>query len=259
MSDLKNTLNLLTTPFPMKGDLPRREPALVERWARQRIYERMREAAAGRPPFVLHDGPPYANGDIHIGHAVNKVLKDMVFKSRFFDGFDSQWIPGWDCHGMPIEHRIEQMNGRGLPTEQVQALCREYAFSQTQSQKKDFLRLGLLGDWDNAFRTMDFETEANEIRFLDRIRQRGLLFRGQKPVNWCVDCQSALAEAELEYAHKRSTTAYVGMQAIDAADLASRFKCAPVAGKPARVVIWTTTPWTLPQPLMTRSHALSVL
>lgn len=246
MSDLKNTLNLLTTPFPMKGDLPRREPALVERWARQRIYERMREAAAGRPPFVLHDGPPYANGDIHIGHAVNKVLKDMVFKSRFFDGFDSQWIPGWDCHGMPIEHRIEQMNGRDLPTEQVQALCREYAFSQTQSQKKDFLRLGLLGDWDNAFRTMDFETEANEIRFLDRIRQRGLLFRGQKPVNWCVDCQSALAEAELEYAHKRSTTAYVGMQAIDAADLASRFKCAPVAGKPARVVIWTTTPWTLP-------------
>ncbi|MDP9602844.1 UNVERIFIED_ORG: isoleucyl-tRNA synthetase [Variovorax paradoxus] len=246
MPDLKSTLNLLTTPFPMKGDLPRREPALVERWARLRIYERMRAAAAGRPPFILHDGPPYANGDIHIGHAVNKVLKDMVFKSRFFDGFDSQWIPGWDCHGMPIEHRIEQMNGRGLPTEQVQQLCREYALSQTQSQKKDFLRLGLLGDWDNAFRTMDFETEADEIRFLDRIRQRGLLFRGQKPVNWCVDCQSALAEAELEYANKRSTTAYVGQRVVDAADLAARFSLAIAPCRQARVVIWTTTPWTLP-------------
>lgn len=246
MSDLKDTLNLLKTPFPMKGDLPRREPDLVKRWAEQRIYEQMRTAAAGRPPFILHDGPPYANGDIHIGHAVNKVLKDMVFKSRFFDGFDAQWIPGWDCHGMPIEHRIEQANGRGLPTEQVQQLCREYALQQTQSQKKDFLRLGLLGDWDRAFRTMDFETEANEIRFLDRIRQRGLLFRGQKPVNWCVDCQSALAEAELEYASKRSTTAYVGLLALDAVDFASRFKCQPMPGKQARLTIWTTTPWTLP-------------
>ncbi|MBN8752341.1 MULTISPECIES: isoleucine--tRNA ligase [Variovorax] len=246
MPDLKDTLNLLKTPFPMKGDLPTREPELVKRWAEQRVYERMRAAAAGRPPFILHDGPPYANGDIHIGHAVNKVLKDMVFKSRFFDGFDSQWIPGWDCHGMPIEHRIEQTNGRGLPTEQVQQLCRDYALQQTQSQKKDFLRLGLLGDWDRAFRTMDFETEANEIRFLDRIRQRGLLFRGQKPVNWCVDCQSALAEAELEYAPKRSTTAYVGLLALDAVDFASRFKCQPMPGKQARLTIWTTTPWTLP-------------
>jgi len=141
MPNLKDTLNLLKTPFPMKSDLPKREPALVERWAQQRIYARMREAAIGRPPFVLHDGPPYANGDIHIGHAVNKVLKDMVFKSRFFDGFDSQWIPGWDCHGMPIEHRIEQMNGRDLPTEQVQKLCRDYAMQQTLSQKK-VLRVG---------------------------------------------------------------------------------------------------------------------
>ncbi|MFZ3117223.1 MAG: isoleucine--tRNA ligase [Variovorax sp.] len=246
MSDLKDTLNLLKTPFPMKGDLPKREPALVERWAQQRIYARMRAAAAGRPAFILHDGPPYANGDIHIGHAVNKVLKDMVFKSRFFDGFDSQWIPGWDCHGMPIEHRIEQVNGRGLPTEQVQQLCRDYALAQTLSQKKDFLRLGLLGDWEHAFRTMDFQTEANEIRFLDRIRQRGLLFRGQKPVNWCVDCQSALAEAELEYAPKRSTTAYVGLLALDPADLASRFKCPATSGRQARLTIWTTTPWTLP-------------
>ncbi|MGJ7566240.1 isoleucine--tRNA ligase [Variovorax sp. GB1R11] len=246
MTDLKDTLNLLKTPFPMKGDLPRREPERVRRWAEQRVYQRMRAAAAGRPPFVLHDGPPYANGDIHIGHAVNKVLKDMVFKSRFFDGFDAQWIPGWDCHGMPIEHRIEQTHGRGLPTEQVQQLCREYALLQTQSQKKDFLRLGLLGDWDHAFRTMDFGTEANEIRFLDRIRQRGLLFRGQKPVNWCVDCQSALAEAELEYAPRRSTTAYVGLRVLDAVDFASRFRCHPVPDKPARLAIWTTTPWTLP-------------
>lgn len=246
MTDLKDTLNLLKTPFPMKGDLPRREPEWVERWAAQRIYDRMRSAAAGRPPFVLHDGPPYANGDIHIGHAVNKVLKDMVFKSRFFDGFDAQWIPGWDCHGMPIEHRIEQTHGRGLPTEQVQQLCRDYALLQTQSQKKDFLRLGLLGDWAHAFRTMDFETEANEIRFLDRIRQRGLLFRGQKPVNWCVDCQSALAEAELEYAPKRSVTAYVGLRVLDAVDFASRFQCQPMPDRPARLVIWTTTPWTLP-------------
>ncbi|MFM9926375.1 isoleucine--tRNA ligase [Variovorax sp. H27-G14] len=249
MTELKDTLNLLKTPFPMKGDLPRREPGLVQRWADQRIYERMRAAAAGRVPFVLHDGPPYANGDIHIGHAVNKVLKDMVFKSRFFDGFDAQWIPGWDCHGMPIEHRIEQTHGRGLPTEQVQQLCRDYALQQTQSQKKDFLRLGLLGDWAHAFRTMDFETEANELRFLDRIRQRGLLFRGQKPVNWCVDCQSALAEAELEYAPRRSTTAYVGLRVLDAVDFASRFQWQPMPHKPnepARLAIWTTTPWTLP-------------
>lgn len=246
MSDLKDTLNLLKTPFPMKGDLPQREPALVERWQAQRIYARMRAAAAGRPAFVLHDGPPYANGDIHIGHAVNKVLKDMVFKSRFFDGFDAQWIPGWDCHGMPIEHRIEQMNGRGLPTQQVQQLCRDYALSQTRSQQKDFLRLGLLGDWAHAFRTMDFQTEANEVRFLDRIRQRGLLFRGQKPVNWCVDCQSALAEAELEYAPRRSTTACVGLLALDAADLASRFAWPLAGGAQPRLAIWTTTPWTLP-------------
>ncbi|AJY40429.1 isoleucine--tRNA ligase [Burkholderia humptydooensis] len=246
MSEYKETLNLLQTPFPMKGDLPRREPALVERWATQRVYARMRAAAAGRPPFVLHDGPPYANGDIHIGHAVNKVLKDIVLKSRFHAGYDAQWIPGWDCHGMPIEHRIEQQNGCGLPAETVQRLCREYAFEQTERQQRDFLRLGLLGDWPHAFRTMDFRTEANELRFLERIRGRGLLYRGQKPVNWCVDCQSALAEAELEYAQKTSIAIHAGLRVRDPVDFASRFRCHPVADKPAMLVVWTTTPWTLP-------------
>ncbi|MDN7674468.1 isoleucine--tRNA ligase [Burkholderia oklahomensis] len=246
MSEYKETLNLLQTPFPMKGDLPRREPAFVERWAAQRVYERMRAAAAGRPPFVLHDGPPYANGDIHIGHAVNKVLKDIVLKSRFHAGYDAQWVPGWDCHGMPIEHRIEQQNGRGLSAETVQRLCREYAFEQTERQKRDFLRLGLLGDWPHAFRTMDFETEANELRFLERIRRRGLLYRGQKPVNWCVDCQSALAEAELEYAQKTSIAIHAGLRVRSPVDLASRFRCHPVVDKPASLVIWTTTPWTIP-------------
>ncbi|MBO7787215.1 isoleucine--tRNA ligase [Burkholderia pseudomallei] len=246
MSEYKETLNLLQTPFPMKGDLPRREPALVERWAAQRVYARMRAAAAGRPPFVLHDGPPYANGDIHIGHAVNKVLKDIVLKSRFAAGYDAQWIPGWDCHGMPIEHRIEQLHGRGLPPEAVQRLCREYAFEQTERQRRDFLRLGLLGDWPHAFRTMDFRTEANELRFLERIRARGLLYRGQKPVNWCVDCQSALAEAELEYARKTSVAIHAGLRVRDPVDFASRFRRRPVLDKPAMLVVWTTTPWTIP-------------
>ena len=242
--DYKNTLNLPDTTFPMRGDLPKREPVWVKQWQENRIYEAIRQASQGRPKFVLHDGPPYANGDIHIGHAVNKILKDIIVKSRNMAGYDAQYVPGWDCHGMPIEIQIEKKYGKNLPVKEVQAKARAYAEEQIASQMKDFKRLGVLGDWDDPYLTMNFANEANEIRALGQILDKGYVFRGLKPVNWCFDCGSALAEAEVEYADRTDPAIDVAFPFTDKAALAQAFGVPSVDD--GAIVIWTTTPWTIP-------------
>lgn len=246
-TDYRATLNLPDTPFPMRGDLPKREPGWVKAWEDQGLYQRLRVARQGRQKFVLHDGPPYANGQIHMGHAVNKVLKDMIVKSRQLKGLDAAYIPGWDCHGLPIENAIEKQFGRNLPRDEMQARSRAYATEQIAIQKADFKRLGVLGDWDHPYRTMDFQNEAEEIRAFKRVIERGFVYRGLKPVYWCFDCGSSLAEFEIEYADKKSQTLDVGFQADDPAKLAAAFGLPSLpAAKDALVVIWTTTAWTLP-------------
>ena len=247
MADYKDTLNLPDTPFPMRGDLPKREPLWVKEWQEKKLYQRIREACAGRPRFVLHDGPPYANGDIHIGHAVNKILKDIIVRSRTLAGFDAPYVPGWDCHGLPIEHQIEKQHGKNIPADKVRELSRAYAGEQVERQKKDFIRLGVLGEWDNPYLTMSFKAEADEIRALGKILERGYLYQGLKPVNWCLDCGSALAEAEVEYEDKTSPAIDVAFPIHDnhAEKVAHAFGLTHLRG-PAFAVIWTTTPWTLP-------------
>ena len=247
MADYKDSLNLPDTAFPMRGDLPKREPQWVAQWQQKKLYQRIREISAGRPRFVLHDGPPYANGDIHIGHAVNKVLKDIIVRSKTLSGFDAPYVPGWDCHGLPIEHQIEKLHGKNIPADKVRELCRTYAAEQVERQKKDFIRLGVLGDWDNPYLTMAFKAEAEEIRALGKILEQGYLYQGLKPVNWCLDCGSALAEAEVEYEDKNSPAIDVAFEVHEnhADKLAAAFGLSHLRG-PAFAVIWTTTPWTLP-------------
>jgi len=244
-TDYKGTLNLPDTPFPMRGDLAKREPAWIRRWDETRLYDRIRAACKGRTKYVLHDGPPYANNDIHIGHAVNKILKDLVVKSKTLAGFDAPYVPGWDCHGLPIEHMIEKKYGRNLEPNKQRALCRAYAGEQIERQKADFKRLGVLGDWDHPYTTMNPETEGAEIRALGRIWKNGLLYRGLKPVNWCIDCGSALAEAEVEYEDKTSPAIDVAFPVVDSEHLAEAFHVG-IPVHPQFAVIWTTTPWTLP-------------
>jgi len=246
MADYKHTLNLLDTPFPMRGDLAKREPQWIRDWQEKELYRRIREACKGRPRFVLHDGPPYANGDIHMGTGLNKILKDMVVKSRTLAGFDAPYVPGWDCHGLPIEHKIEQLHGKNVDGNTVRALCREYAAGQIEQQKKDFMRLGVLGDWSAPYETMNFASEAEEIRAVGRILESGFVFRGQKPVNWCIDCGSALAEAEVEYEDRTSEAIDVAFEVKDREALVKAFGIASLPDVPAFAVIWTTTPWTLP-------------
>jgi len=246
MADYRKTLNLPDTPFPMRGDLAKREPLMLEGWQERRFYERIRKASRGRPRFVLHDGPPYANGDIHIGHAVNKILKDIIVKSKTLSGFDAPYVPGWDCHGMPIEVQIEKKHGRNLPAEETQRLCRAYATEQIARQKKDFQRLGVLGDWDHPYLTMAYKNEADEIRTLGMLLKKGYVYRGLKPVNWCFDCGSALAEAEVEYEDRKDPAIDVGFPFAERDKLAGAFGLAKLPEKPGFAVIWTTTPWTLP-------------
>jgi len=243
--DYRATLNLPDTPFPMRGDLPKREPGWVKEWEAEGRYQRLREARRGAPKFVLHDGPPYANGQIHMGHAVNKILKDMIVKARQLAGFDAAYVPGWDCHGLPIENQIEKTHGRGLPRDEVQARSRAYATEQIALQMADFKRLGVLGDWDHPYRTMDFGNEAGEIRALKRVMERGFVYRGLKPVYWCFDCGSSLAEFEIEYADKASPTVDVAFLCAEPEKLAAAFGL-PTLEKDAFAVIWTTTPWTIP-------------
>ncbi len=247
MADYKSTLNLPDTPFPMRGDLAKREPQWVAEWQKKKLYEKIRKAAKGRPRFVLHDGPPYANGDIHIGHAVNKILKDIIVRSRTLAGFDAPYVPGWDCHGLPIEHQIEKLHGKHIAGDKVRELCRAFAGEQVERQKKDFIRLGVLGEWDNPYLTMAFKTEADEIRAVGKILEKGYLYQGLKPVNWCLDCGSALAEAEVEHEDKTSPAIDVAFPVHEnhAEKLAKAFGLSHLRG-PAFAVIWTTTPWTLP-------------
>ena len=251
MADYKSTINLPRTDFPMKADLAQREPKTLQRWQEQGTYARLREVARGRPPFVLHDGPPYANGAIHIGHAVNKILKDVIVKSRGLDGFDAPYVPGWDCHGLPIELAVEKKHGRPgqkLDAAGFRAACRQFAGEQVALQREDFKRLGVLGDWDRPYLTMDPQYEAQQIRAFGRIVRNGHLYKGAKPVHWCLDCRSALAEAEVEYEDKTSTAVDVPFVVADRADFARRVGVEAPGAAVGRValVIWTTTPWTLP-------------
>ncbi len=250
--DYKATLHLPATDFPMRGDLPKREPGILARWEEQGLYARLRENAAGRPLFVLHDGPPYANGRIHLGHAVNKILKDIIVKSRYLAGFDAPYVPGWDCHGLPIEIAVEKKFGKvgtKLDAGAFRQKCREFAEEQIDLQRTDFKRLGVTGDWDNPYKTLSFEFEANEIRALSKIFANGHVVRGAKPVHWCFDCGSALAEAEIEYQDKVSPAIDVAYSARDGRALAARFGVELPEGVEVAVPIWTTTPWTLPASL----------
>ena len=244
-TDYRATLNLPDTPFPMRGDLPKREPAWAKSWTEQGLYKQLRVARHGQPLFVLHDGPPYANGKLHIGHALNKVLKDMIVKSRQLAGFDAQYIPGWDCHGLPIENAIEKLHGRKLSRDDMQAKSRAFATEQIDQQREDFKRLGVLGDWERPYRTMDFANEAGEIRAFKRVIERGFVYRGLKPVYWCFDCGSSLAEFEIEYADKKSDTLDVAFLCAQPEKLAKAFGLSKL-DKEAFAVIWTTTAWTIP-------------
>lgn len=250
--DYKATLHLPATDFPMRGDLPKREPDTLARWEADGLYAQLRANAKGRPLFVLHDGPPYANGAIHLGHAVNKILKDIIVKSKYLAGFDAPYIPGWDCHGLPIEIAIEKKYGKvGVKLDAVEfrQKCREYAESQIDLQRKDFKRLGVIGDWDNPYKTLDFRFEANEIRALAKIVANGHLTRGVKPVHWCFDCGSALAEAEIEYQEKESPAIDVAYTVRDRKALAAAFGIDVPDDVEVALPIWTTTPWTLPASL----------
>ena len=249
--DYKKTLNLPNTAFPMKGNLAQREPERLKKWQEADLYNKIRQKFAGKPQFILHDGPPYANGEIHIGHAVNKVLKDIIIKSKSLSGFDAPYVPGWDCHGLPIELMVEKKIGKAnvkVSAADFRKACREYANKQVNVQKEAFVRLGILGEWDHPYLTMDFSFEADIVRSLGKISQKGHITKGAKPVHWCTDCGSALAEAEVEYEDKHSPAIDVRFQVIDEARFMSACHHAPEhEGKgPLSVIIWTTTPWTLP-------------
>ena len=264
-ADYRSTLNLPDTPFPMRGDLPKREAGWVQEWEDKGIYKKLRDARHGAVKFVLHDGPPYANGKIHIGHAVNKILKDMIVKARQLKGLDAIYVPGWDCHGLPIENAIEKLHGKKMAPvllegsaqstgsdsspltarAEFQAKCRAFATEQIAGQMADFKRLGVLGEWDHPYKTMDFYNEAQEIRALKRIMERGFVYRGLKPVYWCFDCGSSLAEFEIEYADKKSQTLDVGFKSAEPEKLAAAFGLKSL-DKDAFAVIWTTTAWTIP-------------
>ncbi len=251
MADYKSTINLPETRFPMKADLAQREPAMLAAWEERGIYLKQRALARGRPRFVLHDGPPYANGSIHIGHALNKILKDIIVKSRSLDGFDAPYIPGWDCHGLPIELQVEKKHGRPgrtLDAAAFRAACRAYAAEQVELQRADFKRLGVFGDWAHPYLTMAPRYEAQQMRAFGRIIGNGHLYKGVKPVHWCLDCRSALAEAEVEYEERTSPAVDVAFRIADNADLERRLALGAgrLGGNPVDVVIWTTTPWTLP-------------
>ncbi|MEO8401865.1 MAG: class I tRNA ligase family protein, partial [Gammaproteobacteria bacterium] len=249
MTDYKSTLNLPKTDFPMKANLAQREPEILKKWENLNLYAKLREQGKTRPRFILHDGPPYANGQIHMGHAVNKTLKDIVVKSKTFSGFNVPFVPGWDCHGLPIELKVEKKVGKPgqkiTPAEFRQA-CREYAASQIDIQRTEFKRLGVQGDWDNPYITMNFQYEADIIRSLAKIMQNGHVQKGFKPVYWCLDCGSALAEAEVEYADKVSPAVDVRFNIVDEGSLLARFKKIEKSHGQISIPIWTTTPWTLP-------------
>ena len=243
MNDKKYKLNLPETNFPMRGDLAKREPIWLQKWHDNKLYASIAKSRKDKPKFILHDGPPYANGDIHIGHAVNKILKDFIIKSKTLSGFDVPYVPGWDCHGLPIELVVEKKHGKNIEPSKFRDLCRSYALDQVEKQKKDFKRLGILGDWENPYLTINKYTEADIVRSLGKIYENGFLYQGSKPVHWCTDCGSALAEAEVEYEDKTSPAIDV---AFKASNSSIHKKFSINSEKQIYAVIWTTTPWTLP-------------
>src|SRR3990167_2923098 len=249
MTDYKSTLNLPKTDFPMKANLTQREPDILKRWENLHLYEKLRLAGKNCPRFILHDGPPYANGNLHMGHAVNKILKDIFLKSKTLSGFDAPFVPGWDCHGLPIELNVEKKFGKAgqkITTAEFRKACREYASSQIDIQREEFKRMGVIGDWKNPYRTMDFSFEANIIRSLAKVIKNGHVQKGVKPVHWCLDCASALAEAEVEYADKKSFAIDVRFAVVDEAQFLEKLKIKSSHAKNISIPIWTTTPWTLP-------------
>ncbi len=254
MTDYKSTINLPVTGFPMKADLAKREPEMLAAWERDDVYGKIRKVAKGRPTFILTDGPPYANGALHLGHSLNKILKDIIVKSRTLDGYDAPYVPGWDCHGLPIEMQVEKTHGRvgqKINAKAFRAACREYALKQVDLQRSEFKRLGVLGDWDHPYLTMAPRFEAEQLRAFSLIIKNGHLYKGFKPVHWCLNCRSALAEAEVEYEDKTSPSVYVRFAVLDHADLARRLGISPeeqqaLSDEPTSIAIWTTTPWTLP-------------
>jgi isoleucyl-tRNA synthetase len=248
MSEYKDTLNLPTTDFPMKASLATREPEMLAKWQTKKVYEAIRDARLGRTRFILHDGPPYANGHLHCGHALNKILKDIIIKSKTLSGYDAPFVPGWDCHGLPIELNVEKKIGKAgvkISAREFRAQCREYAASQIDIQRNEFQRLGIFGDWYNPYVTMDAQYEANVVRALGLMIQNGHLLQGFKPVHWCIDCSSALAEAEVDYEEKVSSAIDVSFEAVHPKEFIHCFDdSCPI--KPVSLPIWTTTPWTLP-------------
>jgi isoleucyl-tRNA synthetase len=254
VTDYKSTINLPVTGFPMKADLAKREPEMLAAWERDDVYGKIRKVAKGRPTFILTDGPPYANGALHLGHSLNKILKDIIVKSRTLDGYDAPYVPGWDCHGLPIEMQVEKTHGRvgqKINAKAFRAACREYALKQIDLQRTEFKRLGVLGDWDHPYLTMAPRFEAEQLRAFSLIIKNGHLYKGFKPVHWCLNCRSALAEAEVEYEDKTSPSVYVRFAVVDHADLARRMgisheQLPELSDEPTAIAIWTTTPWTLP-------------
>jgi len=225
VTDYKSTINLPVTGFPMKADLAKREPQMLAAWERDDVYGKIRKVAKGRPTFILTDGPPYANGALHLGHSLNKILKDIIVKSRTLDGYDAPYVPGWDCHGLPIEMQVEKTHGRvgqKINAKAFRAACREFALKQIDLQRSEFKRLGVLGDWDHPYLTMAPRFEAEQLRAFSLIIKNGHLYKGFKPVHWCLNCRSALAEAEVEYEDKTSPSVYVRFDVLDHADLARR-------------------------------------
>lgn len=262
--DYKNTLNLADTAFAMRGDLAKREPIWLEQWQKDDVYGQIRKARQGAKKYILHDGPPYANGQIHLGHVVNKVLKDIIIKYKTLDGYDAPYVPGWDCHGLPIEQKVEGIigkvgqphkdkskNGEIVNATEFRGACRAYAKSQVELQMADFKRLGVLAEWQNPYLTMNFQQEADTVRALARIYANGHIVRGLKPVNWCLDCGSALAEAEVEYEDKQSDAIYVGFDITNREQLTATANIDGVL----QAVIWTTTPWTLPANQAISAHS----
>lgn len=251
--DYRETLNLPRTDFKMKANLVQREPEFLKRWEQMKIYQKLMKEREGAPLFILHDGPPYANGNIHMGHALNKILKDFVLKSKSMEGYRTPYVPGWDCHGLPIEHQVDKQLGakkREMTKDQIRKLCRSYAEKYINIQREEFKRLGVFGDWDNPYITMDYRYEADIVRELGKVFERGLAYRGLKPVYWCINCVTALAEAEVEYGDHTSTSIYVKFRAKEGFDKAFGVSF----DKPVYVLIWTTTPWTLPANLAVALH-----
>ncbi|MGC8660401.1 MAG: class I tRNA ligase family protein, partial [Desulfomonilaceae bacterium] len=251
--DYKDTLNLPKTNFPMRANLPKREPETLKHWESVKIYDQIVQEAQGREKYILHDGPPYANGHIHLGTALNKILKDIIIKSKFMAGYDSNYVPGWDCHGLPIEHHVDKELGKAkaaMTEVQVRQKCREYATKFIDIQREEFQRLGVFGHWHDPYLTMNYQYQATIVRELGRFFQSGAVYRGKKPVYWCSSCVTALAEAEVEYADSTTPAIYVRFKAID--DFSLRIP--DLKGERVNVVIWTTTPWTIPANLAIAAH-----